>query len=170
MKQLKSLLIAALLFVGASQAVSAQAKVAHIDVTELMSSMPEMKAAKTQLEKIGQSYDNDYKNMVQEYQNKIKKYDEESEKVTAAVNETRTKEVQDMAQRIQQFQQSATKELQQKQEDIVKPIMEKAKNAIQKVAKAKGYQYVLDSTLGSGVMVADGPNLLADVKKELGFQ
>lgn len=170
MKQLKSLLIAALLFIGASQAASAQAKVAHINVKELMSTMPEMKSAEAQLEKIGKTYDTDYRTMVQEYQTKIKKYDEESEKVTAAVNETRTKEVQDMAQRIQQFQTTATKELQQKQEDILKPILEKARTAIQKVAKAKGYQYVLDASDGSGVLLADGPNLLADVKKELGFQ
>jgi outer membrane protein len=170
MKQLKSLLIAALLIIGASQTISAQAKVAHIDVTELMQNMPEMKAAQAQLEKIGKTYDNDYRTMVQEYQNKLKKYGDEEATVTAAVNETRTKEVQDMAQRIQQFQTTATKELQQKQEDILKPIMDKARAAIQKVAKAKGYQYVLDSTTGSGVLVADGPNLLADVKKELGFQ
>lgn len=170
MKQLKSLLIAAVLIIGAGQAVSAQAKVAHIDVSELMNNMPEMKTANAQLEKIAKTYDADYRKLVEEYQAKIKKYDQEAETVTAAVNETRTKEVQDMAQRIQQFQQSAQKELQQKQEDILKPVMDKAKAAIQKVAKAKGYQYVLDATLGSGVLFAEGPNLLADVKKELGFQ
>lgn len=169
MKQLKSLLIAVILCIGAGQAANAQAKVAHINVEELMTTMPEMKAANTQLEKIAKTYDTDYRTMVEEYQSKIKKYDEESAKVTAAVNETRTKEVQDMAQRIQQFQQTATKELQQKREDVLKPIMDKARTAIQKVAKAKGYQYVLDSTDGSGVILADGPNLLADVKKELGF-
>ena len=32
-----------------------------------------------------------------------------------------------------------------------------------------GVQYVLDSTVGSGVLLADGMDLLADVKKELGF-
>ena len=53
--------------------------------------------------------------------------------------------------------------------DLIKPIMEKAQAAIQKVARAKGIQYVLDSTVGSGVLLADGVDLLADVKKELGF-
>ena len=42
--------------------------------------------------------------------------------------------------------------------------------AIQKVARAKGYQYVLDSTPGAGgVIMADGYNLLADVKADLGI-
>ena len=169
MKQLKSLLIAAILFIGMSQTVSAQAKVAHINVTELMGAMPEMKAANTQLENYGKTFDNEYRTMVEEYQNKIKKYDAEAPNVSDAINETRTQEVQEMGNRIQQYQQTASKDMQKKQEEILKPILEKAKAAIQKVAKAKGYQYVLDSTVGSGVLVADGPDLLADVKKELGF-
>lgn len=169
MKQLKSLLIAAALFIGVSQTASAQAKVAHINVSDLMSAMPEMKAANTQLQKISDSYDTVYKTMVEEFQAKIKKYEAESTTAGDALNETRSKEVQDMQQRIQQYQQTATKELTQKQEDIYKPILEKSRAAIQKVAKAKGYQYVLDSSTGSGVILADGPDLLADVKKELGF-
>ncbi len=169
MKQLKSLLIAALLFVGASQTVSAQAKVAHINVNELMTNMPDMKAANAQLEKLGKTYDTEYNTMVDEFKNKIKKYEAEATTVTDAVNDTRQTEVQDMRARIEQYQQTASKELQTKQEEIVKPILEKARLAIQKVAKAKGYQYVLDASVGSGVLVADGPDLLADVKKELGF-
>lgn len=170
MKQLKSLLIAAVLFISASQAVSAQAKVAHINVSELMSASPEMKAADVQLKKISSQYDTDYNAMVDEFRTKVKKYEAESTTVTEAINESRSKEVQDMQKRIQDYQQTATKELQQKQEDIYKPILEKAKAAIQKVAKAKGYQYVLDSSVGSGVLLADGPDLLADVKKELGIK
>ena len=40
------------------------------------------------------------------------------------------------------------------------------KAAIQKVGKAKGFQYILNS---ESLLLADGPNLTADVKKELGF-
>ena len=169
MKQLKSLLIAALLFAGDSQTVSAQAKVAHINVTELMTNMPEMKAANAQLAKLGETYDKEYNTMVDEFKTKVQKYEAEAATVSQAVNDTRGAEVQDMRTRIEQYQQTASKELQTKQEQIVKPILDKARTAIQKVAKAKGYQYVLDSTSGSGVLVADGPDLLADVKKELGF-
>ena len=58
------------------------------------------------------------------------------------------------------------KELQTKQEEIVKPIMEKVRASIQKVGKAKGFQYVLD---GSTLLLADGTNITVDVKKDLGF-
>jgi outer membrane protein len=170
MKQLKTLLIAAMLFVGASQVASAQAKVAHINVSELMESLPDMKAAKAQFDKLTAGYDAEYKTMVEEFRKKVAQYEKEATTVTDAVNETRSKELQDMQKRIQDYQDNATKELQGKQEAIYKPILEKAKAAIQKVAKAKGYQYVLDATVGGGVLVADGPDLSADVKKELGVK
>ena len=42
MKQIKTLLIAAILVLGASQTINAQAKTAHVDVSEIMSKMPAM--------------------------------------------------------------------------------------------------------------------------------
>lgn len=165
MKQIKTLLIAALFVLGANQ-INAQAKTAHVDVSEIMAKMPAMLDAQSQLEKLSGTYDADYKKMVEEYQAKLKKYEGESATVTDAVNGERGKEVQDMQKRIVDFRDNAQKELQQKESDIVKPLMEKVRASIQKVGKAKGFQYVLD---GSTLLLADGPNITADVKKDLGF-
>jgi outer membrane protein len=166
MKQIKTLLIAAILVLGASQTISAQAKTAHVDVSEIMTKMPAMLDAEKQLKTLSATYDAEYKKMADEFQAKLKKYDAEAATVTEAVNGERQKEVQDMQKRIQDYGQNAQKELQQKQEDITKPIYEKVRASIQKVGKAKGFQYVLD---GQTLLLADGPNLTADVKKDLGF-
>ncbi len=166
MKQFKTLAIAAFIFVVGGQTIQAQAKVAHVDVSELMAKMPAMLEAQKQLEKLSGTYDTEYKTMVEEYQTKLKKYEQEATTVTDAVNETRSKEVQDMQKRIVDYRDNAQKELQQKESDIVKPIMEKVKASIQKVGKAKGFQYVLNS---EGLLLTDGPNLTADIKKDLGF-
>lgn len=166
MKQIKTLLIAAIFILGASQTSNAQAKTAHVDVSEIMSKMPAMLDAQKQLEKLSATYDTDYKKMVDEYQTKLKKYEAESATVTDAINADRSKEVQDMQKRIVDYRDNAQKELQQKESDIVKPLMEKVRTSIQKVGKAKGFQYILD---GSSLLLADGPNLTADVKKDLGF-
>jgi len=165
-KQLKTLVIAAFLFVVGNQTINAQAKTAHVDVSDIMAKMPAMIEAQKQLEKLSGTYDTEYKTMVDEYQNKLKKYDQEATTVTEAVNETRSKEVQDMQKRIVDYRDNAQKELQQKEADIVKPIMDKVKVSIQKIGKAKGFQYVLNS---EGLLLADGPNITADVKKDLGF-
>jgi len=165
MKQIKTLLIAAVMFFGASQ-MNAQTKTAHIDVNDLLAKMPEMTSAKAQLEKLNKTFDAEYSTMVTEYQTKMKKYEGEAATQTETINETRAKEMQDMGQRIQQYRDNAQKQMQEKEMEIVKPIMDKAKAAIVKVGKAKGFQYVLDS---SSLILADGPNLMDDVKKELKF-
>ncbi len=166
MKQIKTLLIAAIFILGANQTINAQTKVAHVEVSDIMSKMPAMLDAQKQLEKLSTTYDADYKKMVEEYQTKLKKYEAESATVTDAVNGERSKEVQDMQKRIVDFRDNAQKELQQKESEIVKPLMEKVRASIQKVGKAKGFQYVLDA---STLLLAEGTNITVDVKKDLGF-
>ena len=165
MKQIKTLLIAAMVVLGANT-MNAQAKVAHVNVAEIMTKMPAMLDAQKQLEKLSTTYDAEYKKMVTEYQDLLKKYDAEAKTVTDAVNETRGKEVQDMQQRIVAYRDNAQKELQQKESDITKPLYEKVRTSIQKIGKAKGMQYILDA---ASLLLADGPDLTAAVKKDLGF-
>ena len=100
MKQIKTLLIAALFAFGANQTISAQAKIAHVDVSEIMGKMPAMLDAQSQLEKLNATYDAEYRKMIEEYQTKLKKYEAETTTVTDAVNTERGKEVQDMQKRI----------------------------------------------------------------------
>lgn len=165
MKQVKILLIAAVAFFS-TQTINAQAKVAHVDVNEIMTKLPAVLDAQNQLKKLGETYNTEYNTMVQEYQTKIKKYDEEAQSQTDAVNQTRQQEVQDMAKRIGDYQDNAQKDLQKKETDLMKPVVEKIKASIQKVGKAKGYQYVLNS---ESLLLTDGPDLTADVKKDLGM-
>lgn len=165
MKQLKTLLLAAVLFFGANQ-VNAQTKIAHVNVEEIMTKMPAVIDAQKQIEKLSQTYEADFTTMRNELQTKLQKYSVEADKVSEAINKERSKEIDDMEKRIQEFGQNAQKELQQKQMDLMKPIQLKIKTSIEKVGKAKGFQYVSDV---ASFILADGTDLTADVKKDLGF-
>ena len=176
MKHFKTLAIAFVLLMSATTFATAQSKVAHIDVQKLMSEMPEMKAAQAQLKKLEHTYSADIQASLKELQTKANAYQTEANglsesqlKSREAEFQKKAEELQGMEANIQQARQSAGEELQKKQQELMGPILEKAQNAIQKVAKTQGFQYVLDATPGAGVLVADGKDLLADVKKELGF-
>jgi outer membrane protein len=169
MKQLKNLVLAAVLLIGGTSIMNAQSKVAHINTQELVQAMPETKAAQAEIQKLAKTYDVQIQDMGNEYDAKVKRYDAEAATQTAEENQKRVEEVASMRQSIAQFQQQAQQELQKKEFDLLKPITEKAKEAILKVARAQGFQYVLDSTQGQGVILADGKDLMEDVKKELGF-
>lgn len=169
MKHLKTLLLAAALIIGSTSFMNAQSKVAHINTQELIEAMPAMKSAKAELEKLAKTYETDIQTMLTELQNKGKQYDAEASTKTDEENQKRLVEVQGMEQSIRQYQAQAQQDLAKKEADLLKPIYEKAKAAIKKVAAAKGFEYVLDSMQGQGVLVATGTDLMTAVKAELGF-
>jgi outer membrane protein len=107
--------------------------------------------------------------MAKEFEAKVKQYGAEETTKTQEENKKRVEEVQGMERNISAYRQQALQDLQKKEVDVYQPILEKARTAIQKVAREKGYQYVLDSATGNGVILADGYDLLNDVKKELGI-
>lgn len=169
MKQVKKIAVALILFVAATGFVNAQSKVAHIDVTQLLSAMPEMKTAQAELKKLQETYSADLENSMKELQNKAAQYQNESPSKTDEENKKRSEEIMGFQKNINEAQQSAQQQLQKKESELFGPISEKAKVAIEKVAAAQGIDYVLDAQPRAGLLVANGKDLLADVKKELGI-
>jgi len=166
MKTFRKLLFTAFLALSVSFVSQAQ-EVAHINAQELVAQMPEFKTANEQLSKMRDSFAKDYEQMITEFQTKATKFQQEEQTAGDTTNQMRMQELQDLQNRVQQLELNADTELGKKQEELLKPVLEKATNAIQKVARAKGYKYVFDSTMGGGIIMADGPDLMNDVKKEL---
>ena len=169
MKNVKKIVVAMLLFVTVTSFVNAQSKVAHINVTELLQQMPEMIAAQAELKKLQETYRADLQGSMTEFQNKATQYQNESTAKSREENEKRALELQEIQKNIEGAEQAAMQEMQKKQQELFAPISDKAKAAIEKVAAAQGFDYVMDSTQGGGLIVAKGKDLLPDVKVELGF-
>lgn len=169
MKQVKQVVVALLLFVATTSFVNAQSKVAHIDVTQLLAAMPEMKSAEAELKKLQETYNADIQASMTELRNKFTQYQNEAPSKSKEENDKRAVELQGFEKNIGDAQQAAQQEFQKKQAELFAPISEKAKAAIEKVAAAQGFDYVIDAQAGGGLIVARGKDLLADVKKELGF-
>tara|TARA_B100001175_G_scaffold96094_1_gene81392 strand:+ start:664 stop:1173 length:510 start_codon:yes stop_codon:yes gene_type:complete len=169
MKHLILLFTFALLLIAPIQVANSQSKVAHIDVQKLITDMPEVIAAQKELEKLQKTYTTDIQNTIKELQVKQQTYSADAANQTEITNQARAEELQAMQQNIQKFEQTAAQDLQKKQQDMMSPLIEKARAAIEKVAAAQGFDYVLDATPGGFVIMAKGKDLLVDVKNELGF-
>ncbi len=171
MKHMKTVLVAIALVIGMTSAVQAQdSKIAHINTQALVEAMPSYKGANAELEKLQKSYQAQLTEMRTELQKTSERYGREVETQTDETNIARQKEVQETIQKINEYEQNAYTDLRTKEQDLLKPILEQARVAIQKVARAKGYQFVLDSTPGAaGVIMADGYDLMNDVKADLGI-
>jgi outer membrane protein len=150
--------LASLCVVLMSFTAQAQSKVAHIDFQKLVSEMPEVIAAQEEIQKLEKDYTNE-----------IEAYSADAENQTDLTNQKRQQELAGMEQNIQQFRQTALQDVQTKQADMLRPLIEKARTTVQSVAKAQGFDYVLDASQGSPVIMSEGKDLMADVKKELGI-
>ncbi len=176
MRNIRTLMIALALFFGATTMLTAQVKIAHINVQKLLEEMPERKSIEAQLKKAEQVYMNDIQAAIKELQAKAKKYDDEYAALTDAQRKSReseflkkSEEIKTMEENIRKTQQTAAESLQKKQQELVEPLLKKVKTAIENIAKEKNIQYVLDSSIGSSVIVSNGEDLYNSVKKKLGF-
>ena len=167
MKHLKQLFTVALLMVATLS--MAQSKVAHIEVQKLISEMPEVIAAQKEISELEKTYSTDLENSVKEYQTKAQTYAADAENQTEIINQKRRTELEGIQQSLEQFRQQAAQDLQKKQVEMMRPLYEKARSAIEKVATAQGFNYVLDSSAGGSVIMAKGTDIMTEVKKELGF-
>jgi outer membrane protein len=121
------------------------------------------------LKNFKKTYSTEIDASMKEYQTKLQTYSADAQNQTEVTNQARQKELAGMEQNIQQYQQTASQDIQKKQADLLRPLIEKARAAIQKVARAQGFDYVIDGTQGGSLILADGKDLMEDVKKELGF-
>jgi outer membrane protein len=161
----KSMLFAILLFTGFS-AVNAQSqKIAHINTNELIVAMPETKKAQDRLQKIQDSLNTAYGEMIQEYREKDSIIRSDSAKWTPAKKDIKFKEFQDLADALQNYSNTAQQYLQEKEQELLEPVQKIAREAIQKVAKDNGYAYVINAEML--IVAPPSDDLLAKVKAHL---
>ncbi len=145
-------------------------KFGHIDSGELIHLMPQTKSADSTLKKHGETLDSQLKMMTAEYQNKLQTYQSKADSMPDAIRATREKELTDLGQRIQEFQQTAQESIQKKKEEIYGPILKKAEDAIKEIAKEKAYSYIFDTSLGSVIYAQESDNIMPLVKARLGIK
>ena len=169
---MKKILVFALLILSAfTNHISAQTlKFGHIDSGALIQMMPQTKQADSTLKRFGESLDTQLKAMTAEYQNKLQAYQSKSDSLPDAIRTYKEKELSDLGQRIQDFQQTAQESIQKKKEEIYGPILKKAEDAIKEIAKEKSYSYIFDTSLGTVIYAQDSDNILALVKAKLGLK
>ena len=167
MKSINTIFLTLAIAFGLMANVNAQSKVAHIDTQAFIEAMPAYQDAMNQIKQVEQTYQAEIDDLLKEAQKKNERYKAEAPTKTDEENQTRMQELEEMQNAIIEYNQTASRDVQKKREELMRPVLEKARNIIQKVARDKGFDYVLDSTVGSGVLLADGYSLLDDAKAEL---
>jgi outer membrane protein len=165
MKKLKVVVVALSLLLAGHVSI-AQTKIGYIDAETILYLMPE--AAK--IDSTIQVYQRDtvgkeYMSLLQQYQYKDSIYRDSAHPLPPAVKEQYGKDIAQLTQTLQNWQQIASEAVQNKQSQLLAPVMRKIQDAIQAVAKEKGYTYVVSRE--SIIVAPDSDNMLQAVAKKL---
>ena len=163
----KILLVAALAMMSA--AAFAQPKFAHVNFSELVQLMPEADQARATMDASSKEARETYQAMADEFNTKYQQYQQKAATWSQATRESKEKELTDIQQRIQEFEQSVQAELQQQQQQLMAPIYKKAQDTIDALAKKGGYIYVFDRATALYIDPTQSYDLTTAARKELGI-
>lgn len=145
-------------------------KIGHVNSQQLIGMMPEAKLAQDSLEMYAKSLRAQFEKMDAELQQMAKEYQEGAEQMADIVKEAKLNEYAAKQKGLTDFQTKANQAIAKREQELFAPIANKAMEAIKKVAKANGYNYILDQAQGNLLYDSESDNILPLVKKELGLQ
>lgn len=171
-KKTLSLLIVALLPVGlfAQATTATTTKIGHVNSAEITETMPEVKQMRETLEKMQTQWENELSKMREELKKKVSDFQKEEATMPESIKNAKLSEFQQLEQRINTFNQTASLDLQKKQQELTAPILEKVQKAIDAVASENGYTYIFDLSSGNIVYHSLTSNDITSlVKKKMGI-
>lgn len=146
-------------------------KFGYVHSTEILSKMPEVKAADSNLETLQKKLMEKGEGMVELLQ---KDYAAIQQKVAAG--ELSPKQQEDEAKKLElrqteiaKYEQEMQQKIMEKREELLKPIYEKVNQAIKDVAKEGGYQMIFDASTSILLYAEDGADVGNKVKAKLGI-
>lgn len=162
MKKISVLFAAMLLTFGVGFA-NAQ-KIASMDYETVLSAMPETKKLTADLEAFSKTKGDELNKQGTAFQAELDAYQKSAATLTEAQRKAKEDELTKKQQSLQQLQLTAQNDLAQKREAALKPIIDKINAAVEKVAKANNFEFIVDA---SALIYKAGADATPLVKKEL---
>lgn len=136
-------------------------RIAYVDVTAVLESMPEYQKAQEQLDKVATTW----RQEIAQEQDKVKgmysKFQAEQVLLSEEMKKNREEEILNKEKEVREMQRlkfGPEGALFKKREELVRPIQDKVYNAIERFAQDKGYEYIFDKGSASGMLYADKKN------------
>lgn len=170
---MKKIFVAAVSFMLLSLAATAQ-KYAIIDTRYILDKMPDYKEAQKQLDEIAAGWQKDIDGKQADLDKMYKDFEAEQVMLTEELKKKREDQLFNKEKELRDLQRKRfgfEGDLFKKRQELIKPIQDKVYNAVQKMAVARGYDFVLDKSEGTTIIFAD-PKLdkSEDILKDLGVR
>lgn len=149
----------------------AQSKFGIVNVEPILRDHPDFAAAQREIESVIAKYHKEDSVLQAEIQVKYDDFQKlgNDANTPQAIKDRRMQEIQDMAAKYQQFQQSAQQDVARQQEQLFAPVQLKVNNAIQAVGEQGGFTFIFTREIP--VFVGkDVIDVTPEVRKQLGIK
>jgi outer membrane protein len=164
------MLMAAFVVLMTSFAAQAQVKIGYTNLEVVLASMPAAKTMETTLETFQKKLAEKIKIKDDYVKAKYQEYLDTRERngfTSPAIQEAAEKELLRLDEEVQKLAQDADYEIMAKRQALLEPVLAVLQKAIDEVAVAGGYTYILNQTTSAGVStILYGPDE-ADITKQL---
>ena len=146
------------LFCFAIMVFATAQRIAVVDVTAVLESLPDYQKAQEQLDKVATTW----RQEIAQEQDKVKgmysKYQAEQVLLSEEMKKTREEEIMVKEKDVREMQRlkfGPEGALFKKREELVKPIQDKVYGAIERFATDKGFEFIFDKGSASGLIFSD---------------
>lgn len=133
-------------------------RIAYVDVTAVLESIPEYQKAQEQLDRIATQWRQEIAQAQDGIKGLYSKYQAEQVMLSEEMKRQREEEIMNEEKRVREMQRvkfGPEGDLFKKREELVKPIQDRVYAAISKFAEDKGFEYIFEKGSASGMLYAD---------------
>lgn len=169
LNSIKSLVFAAMLMFVCT-AMNAQ-KFGYINSALLLTELPDVKAADSELETYQKQLMSSGEAMVKAFETKYNQYAKEASEGLLSQVQMKEKESElgVEQQKIQAYEVEVQQKILKKRDELYQPILDRVKVAIEAVGKENGYTMIFDSSNGTILHANEGDDVMGLVKTKLGM-
>ena len=141
-------------------------KLGHVDVEKIFGQLPETKRVENELKKLSEELQKELEQLGAEYQKKVQEFQklQQSGNSLQTILQTKAQDIEQLQQRIQEFQVNGERDLQSKQTELSKPILDKVKKAVEDYGKSNGYTYIF---ISQSILYGSGDDLTETILGKL---
>jgi outer membrane protein len=157
---IKRIASTALIVLGLISFAQAQ-RIAYVDVTAILESLPEYQKAQEQLDKVATTWRQEIAQEQDVVKGMYSKFQAEQVLLSEEMKKSREEEIMTKEKAVREMQRlkfGPEGSLFKKREELIKPIQDKVYATIERFAEDKGFEFIFDKGSASGMLYADKKN------------
>lgn len=168
---MKKIVLTTLIILAGLVAMQAQ-KFGHVNSSQLILALPEVKTADAALEAYQKQLFVKGEEMVKAFEKEYTAYmgKANSGELSQLQMQQQEAALTGQQQKIQQYEVEVQNKLAAKKQELYQPILNKVQEVVEKLGKEMGYTMIFDTSMGGLLFVEDAEDLMPALKTKLGIQ